>query len=140
MQQHFHAIVWLDHLQARIFHLGLSGTDEVILHPQMPTRHIHHKANSIGSGHVHDRLRPAEWIEMTAKPLIVIPGDDPPQVQGSPHLERLRQHYAKDTEAARRFLAAGEAPRQPALDPAEHAAYAALCLAIFNLDETLTRE
>ena len=54
MQQHFHAIVWLDHLQARIFHLGLSGTDEVILHPQMPTRHIHHKANSIGSGHVHE--------------------------------------------------------------------------------------
>jgi stalled ribosome rescue protein Dom34 len=54
MQQHFHAVVWLDHLQARIFHLGLSGTDEVILHPQMPTRHIHHKANSIGSGHVHE--------------------------------------------------------------------------------------
>jgi hypothetical protein len=53
MQQHFHAVVWLDHLQARIFHLSLSGTQEVILHPQMPTRHIHHKANSIGSGHVH---------------------------------------------------------------------------------------
>jgi stalled ribosome rescue protein Dom34 len=54
MQQHFHAVVWLDHLQARIFHLGLSGTQEVILHPHMPTRHIHHKANSIGSGHVHE--------------------------------------------------------------------------------------
>jgi hypothetical protein len=54
MQQHFHAVVWLDHLQARTFHLGLSGTQEVILHPQMPTRHIHHKANSIGSGHVHE--------------------------------------------------------------------------------------
>jgi stalled ribosome rescue protein Dom34 len=53
-QQHFHAVVWLDHLQARIFHLGLSGTQEVILHPQMPTRHIHHKANSIASGHVHE--------------------------------------------------------------------------------------
>src|SRR5262245_20416618 len=24
--------------------------------------------------------------------LIVIPGDDPPQIQGSPHLERLREH------------------------------------------------
>ncbi len=24
------------------------------------------------------------------RPLIVIPGDDPPQLQGSPHLERLR--------------------------------------------------
>jgi stalled ribosome rescue protein Dom34 len=54
MQHHFHAVVWLDHLQARIFHLGLSGTEEIILHPQMPTRHIHHKANSIGSGHVHE--------------------------------------------------------------------------------------
>jgi hypothetical protein len=54
MQHHFHAVVWLDHLQARIFHIGLSGTQEVILHPQMPTRHIHHKANSIGSGHVHE--------------------------------------------------------------------------------------
>jgi hypothetical protein len=54
MPQHFHAIVRIDHLQARIFHLGLSGTDEIILHPQMPTRHIHHKANSRDSGHVHE--------------------------------------------------------------------------------------
>jgi stalled ribosome rescue protein Dom34 len=54
MQQHFHAVIWLDHLRARIFHLGLSGTEEVILHPKMPTRHIHHKANSIASGHVHE--------------------------------------------------------------------------------------
>ena len=51
MQHHFHAVAWIDHLQARVFHIGLSGTDEVILHPHMPTRHIHHKANSIGSGH-----------------------------------------------------------------------------------------
>jgi stalled ribosome rescue protein Dom34 len=54
MPQHFHAIVWIDHLQARIFHLGLSGTDEIVQHPDMPTRHIHHKANSVGSGHVHE--------------------------------------------------------------------------------------
>ncbi len=26
------------------------------------------------------------------RPTIVIPGDDPPQLQGSPHLERLREH------------------------------------------------
>jgi len=54
MKHHFHAVVWIDHLQARVFHIGLSGTEEVILHPHMPTRHIHHKANSIGSGHVHE--------------------------------------------------------------------------------------
>jgi hypothetical protein len=52
MPTHFHAIVWIDHSQAKVFHVGLSGEDEVILHPHMPTRHLHHKANSIGSGHV----------------------------------------------------------------------------------------
>jgi stalled ribosome rescue protein Dom34 len=52
MPTHFHAIVWIDHSQAKIFHIGLSGGDEIILHPHLPTRHLHHKANSIGSGHV----------------------------------------------------------------------------------------
>ena len=51
MPSHFHAIVWIDHSQAKIFHIGLSGQDEVIVHPHMPTKHLHHKANSIGSGH-----------------------------------------------------------------------------------------
>jgi hypothetical protein len=51
MPTHFHAIVWIDHTQAKVFHIGLSGKDEVALHPHLPTRHIHHKANSIGSGH-----------------------------------------------------------------------------------------
>jgi stalled ribosome rescue protein Dom34 len=50
---HFHAVVWIDHHQARIFHLGLSGVDGDVVHPQQPTHHIHHKANSIGSGHDH---------------------------------------------------------------------------------------
>jgi hypothetical protein len=51
MPTHFHAIVWIDHSQAKVFHIGLSGEDEVTLHPLLPTRHLHHKANSIGSGH-----------------------------------------------------------------------------------------
>jgi stalled ribosome rescue protein Dom34 len=54
MQPHFHAIVWIDHQEAKVFHIGLSGSDQVDLHPHLQTRHIHHKANSIGSGHVHE--------------------------------------------------------------------------------------
>lgn len=51
MPTHFHAVVWIDHSQAKVFHLGLSGADEVALHPHLPTRHLHHKAGSIGAGH-----------------------------------------------------------------------------------------
>ncbi|TFV35818.1 translational machinery protein [Bradyrhizobium frederickii] len=51
MPSHFHAVVWIDHSQARIFHLGLSGSDEITLHPHLATRQLHHKANAVGSGH-----------------------------------------------------------------------------------------
>jgi hypothetical protein len=48
---HYHAVVWIDHHEARIFHFSPSEVDQLVLHPHDPTRHIHHKANSIGSGH-----------------------------------------------------------------------------------------
>lgn len=57
MPSHFHAIVWIDHLQARIFHIGLAGEDEIVLHPRLPTRHLHHKANTIGNGHTAPDLK-----------------------------------------------------------------------------------
>lgn len=57
MPTHFHAVVWIDHSQARIFHIGLSGADEMVLHPHLPTRHLHHKANTIGSGHAAPDLK-----------------------------------------------------------------------------------
>ena len=54
MQPHFHAIVWIDHEQAKVFHLGLSGSNQLTLHPHLPTRHIRHTAGSSGSGHLHE--------------------------------------------------------------------------------------
>ena len=51
MSGHFHAVVWIDHHEARIFHFSASESDVVVVHPQHPVRHIHHKANTIGSGH-----------------------------------------------------------------------------------------
>jgi hypothetical protein len=48
--------------------------------------------------------------------------------------------FRERPEAALTYLRAGASPRDAGLDPAEHAAYASTCLAIFNLDEALTRE
>ena len=55
-------------------------------------------------------------------------------------LERQRSVFAGDPEAARRLVEVGESPRDTSLDPVDHAAYTHVCLAIFNLDEALTRE
>ncbi len=48
--------------------------------------------------------------------------------------------YRADADAAKRLLAVGESGRDESIDPAEHAALSSVCLAIFNLDESLTRE
>jgi stalled ribosome rescue protein Dom34 len=57
---HYHAVVWIDHHEARVFHVNPTEVERLVLHPDHPTRHIHHKANSIGSGHAaedHDFLQ-----------------------------------------------------------------------------------
>ena len=51
MTEHYHAIVWIDHHQARVFHFNAQEADHQVVHPHHPHQHIHHKANSIGSGH-----------------------------------------------------------------------------------------
>jgi hypothetical protein len=51
MSSHYHAVVWIDHLEARIFRFNRDDVESMVIHPHNPTRHIHHKANVIGSGH-----------------------------------------------------------------------------------------
>jgi stalled ribosome rescue protein Dom34 len=50
-KHHYHAVVWIDHHEARVFHFTPTDVEQLVLHPDHPTRHIHHKANSLGSGH-----------------------------------------------------------------------------------------
>jgi hypothetical protein len=51
LSAHFHAVVWIDHHEARVFHFNDDEAQREQVHPKHPTRHIHHKANSVGSGH-----------------------------------------------------------------------------------------
>jgi hypothetical protein len=50
-EHHYHAAIWIDHREARVFHFTPTDAETLVLHPDNPTRHIHHKANTIGSGH-----------------------------------------------------------------------------------------
>jgi hypothetical protein len=50
-EHHYHAAIWIDHREARVFHFNPTDVETLVLRPDDPTRHIHHKANSIGSGH-----------------------------------------------------------------------------------------
>ena len=93
-QQHFHAVVWIDHREARVFHFSPTGADKLVLRPDHPTKHIHHKANSIGSGHAgadHDFLHAvAQSIADAGAVLIAGPANAKTQL-----VEHIRQHDPK---------------------------------------------
>lgn len=50
MLKHHHAVVWIDHREARVFHFNRDDVDRQVVRARDPERHLHHKANSIGSG------------------------------------------------------------------------------------------
>jgi stalled ribosome rescue protein Dom34 len=52
MTEHFHAIVWIDHREAKIFHFNDSDVSKVIIPSHATGHHAHHKANTTGSGHL----------------------------------------------------------------------------------------
>jgi len=53
-QTHSRAVVWIDHLAAKVFSMGLTGVTPSIVHAHLSSTHLHHKANSIGAGHVEE--------------------------------------------------------------------------------------
>ncbi|MBX7134935.1 MAG: PSD1 and planctomycete cytochrome C domain-containing protein [Fimbriimonadaceae bacterium] len=55
-------------------------------------------------------------------------------------LSKAKQYFTANPKEAEQYLSVGESQRNPKLDKVEHAAYAAVCLSILNLDEAMTKE
>jgi stalled ribosome rescue protein Dom34 len=91
MSAHFHAVVWIDHHEARVFHFSASEMDRLAIHPDHPARHLHHKAQSIGSGNAaedHDFLqRVADAISDAGVVLVTGPANEKSEL-----VKHIRQH------------------------------------------------
>jgi stalled ribosome rescue protein Dom34 len=55
MAQHFHAVVWIDHAKARIFHFNAEEADKTVIRPDHAVRDIHHGAKRTGHRVAEDR-------------------------------------------------------------------------------------
>jgi len=80
MTAHNHAVVWIDHRVAKVFYLGLETSDELTIRSDLATEHLHHKANTIGSGKVLEDPtffpRIGEALQSSQAILIVGPGNE----------------------------------------------------------------
>jgi mono/diheme cytochrome c family protein len=65
--------------------------------------------------------------------------DDTERALLAKSLDKQRARFT-DAKAAEAFLAVGASKRDPAQDPVQLAAYAAVCLGILNLDEAVSRQ
>ena len=51
MSEHFHAITWIDHREAKIFHFNAEEVEREVVRAHGAGRHVQHKANVTGAGH-----------------------------------------------------------------------------------------
>lgn len=63
-QLHSRAVVWIDHLTAKVFSMGLSGVTPSIVHAHLSSPHLHHKANAVGDGRIEED---SHFLEQVAK-------------------------------------------------------------------------
>jgi hypothetical protein len=49
---HYHAVIWIDHREARVFHFNADQADETVVHATHSPRHLHSKAGSVSGTHV----------------------------------------------------------------------------------------
>jgi len=77
-QTHTRAVIWIDHLTAKVFSMGLTGVTPSVVHAHLASSHLHHKANTIGAGKVHEDpaflAQIAEAVKACTEVLIVGPG------------------------------------------------------------------
>src|SRR5579863_6340052 len=52
MTVHYHAVLWIDHHEARIIHFNADEAEEKLVHPAHPPRPLHVKAGSASGTHV----------------------------------------------------------------------------------------
>ena len=101
MSNHYHALIWLDHRVAKVFHFNDDACDRETVNSAHPHQHLHHKANSGDSGHAHvdkDFLeRVTQAVAQAGAILIVGPGSAKTELHK--HLQHLHPQLAAKISA-----------------------------------------
>lgn len=99
---HAHAVVWIDHLTAKIFGMGLTGVDTIVVPAHLASSHLHHKANSVGAGKVESDpaflVTVGQALQNCTNVLIVGPGNE--KVELLHHLRDTRPEIILRVEAS----------------------------------------
>jgi hypothetical protein len=101
-QPHRQAVVWIDHLSAKMFAMGLTGVRSSIVHAHLSSSHLHHHANAIGAGQVKPD---PEFLSTVTKALdgcddVLILGPGIEKITLMHHLQSVRPKIALQLESS----------------------------------------
>jgi len=55
MQGHYHAVVWIDHRRARVFHFSAEDADKIVVHAEHPVHEFRRGAKHVGRSLAEDQ-------------------------------------------------------------------------------------
>ena len=91
MEGHYHAVVWIDHRQARVFHFSPDDVEKVVVHPERsPVRDYHRTDKGSGQHGKEDQVFLEEVTQAIADAgaiLIVGPANEKHELMK--HIERV---------------------------------------------------
>lgn len=130
MPSHYHAVVWIDHHQARVFHFNAEEAEKIVIHPEHPVHDYHRKQKVTGQHDPEDQAfleEVTKSISDAGAILIVGPANEKHELMK--HIERKHPAMKVKVEGvesadhptdgelvahARRFLKAADRPRPEA--------------------------
>ena len=101
MNEHYHALIWIDHHEARIFQFNEEQSDRTVVRSSHPHEHLHHKANARDSGHA--PVDPS-FLERVAQAVmhagaILITGPASAKTELARHIERRHPDLSRRISA-----------------------------------------
>jgi hypothetical protein len=101
MPAHFHALVWIDHQVAKIFHFNAEANETALVRSSHPHQHLHHKANSGDSGHapVDKEFFQRVTAEISQAGAILITGPSTAKIELHTYIEKLHPQIAAKISA-----------------------------------------
>lgn len=101
MTHHYHALIWIDHRVAKVFHFNAEDSSRETVTSTHPHQNLHHKANSGDSGHV---AVDKDYLERVAKAIanagaILVVGPGSAKTELHTHIEKQHPQIAAKISA-----------------------------------------
>ncbi len=97
---HYHALVWIDHVQAHVMHISPSDVEKSLIEPNQPLQKLHSRVGTLGDGRAPEDQdyyhRVAEALKGATEILIVGPAQA--------KLQLIKHFHAHDPDLMKKVV------------------------------------